>query len=529
MSGSIEERKLSDGNIRSVNGSSGKNLQQWEERFADEMVNIIENSPEKDLLISVLRDFVQEGKVPTQGLQVLNLVNSITTDITGSKLDEGDKKSLNDDFSKFRGLLPESGNWIDVKVSGGAYPRYRFILTSFFEAESKRQEKKFDNSSDKKQRLSHETYKIKRHLDKITAEKNLLEQSFNADLEIKAMQNEILQKTFKEIDQLHLIQQNEKKELSELNAERQAEQTRISDQVKNVEANLEQMKKSGQELINETKAQKASHFSATRKIAAKRQEVESLYNLEKELGPVQDEIRNYSQRVGEGEISLGRLRSELNGRLTEYNRLREELNQHLQNQKIQDLNRNLQEQINEGKEKKDRRITLGEELNTIREELTRIRNQSSVVDLDKSLQTSSAEIQRWQEIQTKNAQTQEELGTKCQKQKESIATLEKEIEALLENKIIEEQSLETLEKEAGEKRQFFERDMLDFKLYEKNTLSACKEIDTQIKQCDWKRIEKTQSFGSSFIYTLLLTIICSLFCVILYNLPRGTLYKLFEI
>jgi len=251
--------------------------------------------------------------------------------------------------------------------------------------------------------------------------------------------------------------------------------------------------------------------------------------MEERLGLVQEEIRKYSQSVQQGEADLEGLMSKLNVQLAEFNRYNQELNRHLQNQEIQNLNRNLQEQSYKEKETKKRGITLREELDMIGEDLIRIRNQTSAADLDKCLQNYSTEIQRYQGVQTKNLQTQEELGTKCQKQKESIGALEREIDVLLENKIIEEQSLEALEKEAAEKRDLSNRDEVDFKLHEKKILSDCKEIDTQIRQSDWKGIEKTSSFGSSFIFALFITISCSLFCVILYNLPQGTLYKLFEI
>jgi len=526
MSGSIEESKLSD---RQLNRSSGNNKQQWEERFADEMVNIIESFPEKEILIDVLKEFVQDGKVPAQGLQVANLVNSITNDITGSKLYEADKKSLNDDFTRFRGLLPESGNWIDVKVSGGAYPRYQFITSCFFETKSKRQRKEFDDIRNQTQRLSDEITKIKKDIAKITNEKTSLGQFLSTDLEIKSKQNQIIEKTSKEIDQLNLIHQNEKEELAKLNAERQAEKTKISEALEKIEADLKKIENDSQEMISQTKAQRSSHFNATRNIATKKKKVEALYNMEEKLGPVQEEIKKYSQSIKEGEESLKKLMPELDARLAEYNRFAEELNGHLQNQEIQNLKRNLEQENTRVKEIKEKKIPLREELNALKEEVVKIRNQSSVVDLDKSLQKQNVEIQKWKEVQTKNIQTQDKLDKKVKKQKDGIAQLEKDIEILLEDELLEEQSLQTLQQKSGEKLQFLERETIDFKIYEKNSLSAQRNMDEQIRQCDWSGIEKPSGFKSSFLYTLFITIICSLFCVILYNLPQGTLYKLLEI
>jgi len=134
----------------------------------------------------------------------------------------------------------------------------------------KDEKKKIDNISNQKQLLSHKTYKMKRDIARITTEKNLLQNSLKADLEIKTKQNEILEKTSKEINQLHLVQKNEIEEVARLNAEGQAEQTRISDAVQNVQDNLEQLKNEGEQLIVRTKEKRASHFRTTRSIAVKK-------------------------------------------------------------------------------------------------------------------------------------------------------------------------------------------------------------------------------------------------------------------
>jgi len=527
MSSSVEERKNSDLDRHPLDNSSNAKRPRLEEdnRVADEIINIIENSPEKELLLSVLRDFV----VPTQGFQVMNLINSITTDITGSKLEEGDKTSLNAEFSKFKGLLPDGGNWIDLKASGGAYPRYRFILAGFFEAESKKRVKKVQDLTSKGQHLSSEITKIQQNIDRIAEERDSLKQSLQLDSETRSQQNQILEKAFHEIEHLNRIHQEENNEVSKSNADFHAENTKLAETLQQLTTGLKKLEADSLGLINDTKKQRESHFSNTRKIAAKRNNIESLSNLESQLGPVQEEIKKYSKSVKEGEQKLEKLRSDLAVQVSEYEKYAKELDEQLQSYEVNSLKNQLEQETAKGKEMKQRKIVVSEELKHFKENLEKVKNQPSALDLDNSLQKSQAEVQRVEEVRTKNIETKQELESKTDKQKESIAKLEKEIKVLLENGLIEEQSIQILQQESAEKTQLLERDLLDFKLYEKSSLSAKRNLDDQIKQCDWKGIDKTQSSAASFIRTLVLTILCSLFCIILYNLPSGTLSQLFDI